>query len=132
MQRIFTLIPLAAIEVIGIFREAGRFHNSKITAVRNGSASTHRTTSGSIPRSWLSKIIKSGPYKFSRNIITGHRIIQRIMRCHSPAYCRCIIRSQMIFPICVGRACLAGVYTTAVHCGRCFRRNNHTAISTGH
>ena len=128
MKRVFFFIPLAAVEIIGIFQKTARFYNTKIAAVWNSTAVADRTASGAVPWSRFTDVIKTGPYKFTGNTVGLIGIVNGFMCCDSPSNSRSIIAGQMEFTVGIGTGCLCTVNTAAVDMGRCFTGEDHTAV----
>ena len=128
VKRVFFFIPLAAVEIIGIFRKTAGFYNTKIAAVWNSTAVADRTASGAVPWSRFTDVIKTGPYKFTGNTVGLIGIVNGFMCCDSPSNSRSIIAGQMEFTVGIGTGCLCTVNTAAVDMGRCFTGEDHTAV----
>ena len=119
-------IPLTAIEIIGIFGKTGGFHNTEITAVGNGTGTADAPRARAVPGSGFAEVVKTRPDEFAGHIVHGHGVPHGIMGGFAPADFRCIVRSQMVFPINVGSVGLRRIDTAAVHRRRSFRSNDRT------
>ena len=128
MKRVFFFIPLAAVEIIGIFRKTAGFYNTKIAAVWNSSAVADRTASGTVPWSRFTDVIKTGPYKFTGNTVGLIGIVNGLMCRDSPANGRSIITGQVEFAVRIGTGRLGIVNTATVDMRRCLTGKDHTAV----
>ena len=122
MKGIFVVIPLALIQIIGIFWDTCRVNDTKVRVlcnVRPGSVCT-----GSLPviRCRFTDIIKTCPDKFACIKFLLHRDPQPCTCQMSPAYCTFIIRSQSaVSASIVTVAVLPVVNATAVYGRGCLR-----------
>ena len=119
-------IPLTAIEIIGIFGETGGFHNTEITAVGNGAGTADAPRARAVPGGGFAEVVKTRPDEFTGHIVHGHGVPHGIMGGFAPADFRCIVGSQMVFPIGIGGIGLRAVDAAAVHRRRSFRSDDRT------
>ena len=126
MQGRILPVPLTAVQIISILRKTGRLYNSEIAAVWDCSGTADTSRSRSIPRRRLTNIVKTCPDKLAAYIVQRQCIPHGIMSSFTPANFRSIIRSQMIFAVCIGCIVLRYINTAAVYCGGCLRSDNRT------
>ena len=101
MQRIGCLVPLAAIQVVGVLFKACGIYNAEIAAVGISARIRNSTGSCAVPRRWFADIIKACPNKFACYAVVLIGVIEGFMRRDSPADRRGIIACEMIFSVSV-------------------------------
>ena len=97
MKCLFIFSPLASIEIEGILLKSCRIDYSKVRGVWYSQFVTTNTSfTCSVPRCWLTNIVKSCPDKFTGYKVIFNRIPPGFTCCISPAYRISIVRCTLI------------------------------------
>ena len=108
------LVPLAAVEVIGVLGEAGGLHDAEIAAVGDCTAVAHTAGTGAVQGSGLADVVEAGPDEFTGHAVILIGVVYGIMGGGAPTHCGSVVRGQVVLPICIGIIRLRAVNPAAV------------------
>ena len=126
MQGGAVLVPLAAVQVIGILFKARSVYNAEIAAVRRCADAGHRAAAGAVPRRRLADVIPAGPDEFTGHTVKLIGIVNGIVGSRTPTHRRGIIGGQVVLAIRIGVVVLIPILSSAVGGGGGFGGDDHT------